>query len=80
MEAACESGKIVANYILTKNNKENCKVVFHDKPSYFKIFEKYDDMLFVNDLPSLIDIIIVIIFVYVLFKFRGIYTRVAPVG
>lgn len=34
MESACESGKIVANHILTKNNKEKCHIVYHEKPIY----------------------------------------------
>ena len=72
MEAACESGKTVANHILNKNGKENCLVVYHDKPSYFKVFEKYDDMLYNNNLPSLIDVIFAIIVIYIIIKLKNI--------
>ena len=54
MEAATESGKIIANHILTKYNYDKC---------YHYIFEnKYlhqiDDLLYKLNLPNTIEILI----------------------
>lgn len=67
MESACESGKLVANHILTKYNKEKCKIVLHDKPLYFKIFEPFDDLLYILKLPALIDIFLLFILIYIIY-------------
>lgn len=66
MESACESGKLAANLILEKNKMKKCVVYIHDKPSYFKFFEQYDDFLVNNNLPSIIDIFIFIVVIYII--------------
>lgn len=67
MEAACESGKLTANYILKKYNKEKGEIYIHKKPNYFKIFEKIDDLLLKNNLPSVLFFIIVLL-LYIIYK------------
>ena len=68
MESACESGKLTANIILNKYNKEKAYLYNHKKPIYFTIFEKLDDILFENNLPSIIFLVIIII-IFIFYKF-----------
>ena len=67
MEAACESGKIVANMILKKNNKHLANIHIHTKPIYFKIFESVDDLLYDNGFPSIF-IFIIWLLLFIIYK------------
>ena len=62
MEAACESGKIVANLLLNKYNKPLCKIYQHKPINISKI----DDLLYKFGLPSIIDLIILLLFIIII--------------
>lgn len=70
MEAACESGKIVANLLLKKYNKPLCKIYTH-KPM---CISKIDDILYKYGYPSIIDLILILLIVciilYILQKYK----------
>ena len=68
MEAACESGKIVANKILQKNNKKLATIHIHQKPLISRIINPVDDLLYKNKLNSIVDLIIFIIILILLFN------------
>lgn len=70
MEAACESGKLVANHILEKNNMNKCKIYNNSKPLYFKIFECLDDYLYKLNLPSVIDLFIILVIIEIVKKIK----------
>lgn len=72
MESACESGKITANLILNKYNKENGYLYIHKKPIYFSVFEKLDDLLYKNNLPSILFFIIFFI-ILIIYKYNLYY-------
>jgi hypothetical protein len=61
MEGAVESGKIVANLILDKYNKNKTYLYKHNDPIYFNIFKTLDDILYTLNLPSIIDTLLIII-------------------
>ena len=71
MESACESGKLTANYILSKYNKTLTFIYNHRKPYYFKFFNIIDDKLYKFNLPNIVKILIIFLFfiiLYFLFK------------
>tara|TARA_Y100001970_G_C14257575_1_gene876667 strand:- start:4471 stop:6402 length:1932 start_codon:yes stop_codon:yes gene_type:complete len=68
MEGAVESGKIVANKILSKHNKELCNHYIHKSSNYLKIFKCIDDVLYQFNLPHLIDFLIYLLIIYIIFK------------
>lgn len=70
MEAATESGKIIANHILTKYNQENCyRYVFDNRYLY-----QIDDVLYAMNCPNIIDIItlfIVLVIIIILYHHKN---------
>lgn len=66
MESACESGKLTANYILSKYKKKLTYIYNHQKPYYFKIFNNIDDKLYDINLPNIVKITIIFIFLLIL--------------
>ena len=73
MESAIESGKIVANLIFEKNKKPKTYLHNHDEENIFIIsLQKIDDLLFSFKLPSLIDVILIIILIIIINKVKNI--------
>ena len=70
MESACESGKLTANYILSKYNKKPSFVYDHKKKYYFNFFNSIDDKLLEYNLPNIVIflIILIIIIIYYIYK------------
>jgi len=68
MEGAVESGKMVANTILKKDNKKLCNHYIHESSKYLNIFKCIDDILYKLNLPHFIDLIIYILLIYILIK------------
>ncbi len=70
MEGAIESGKITANYILDKYNKPH---IFHykhdDDPYYIKIIQYVDNILYKLYLPNIVKCLIIVIFMFILYKY-----------
>jgi hypothetical protein len=60
MEGAIESGKLAANCVLKKYNKQSCYLFEHTSPHYIKPFQNIDDLLYMLKLPNLIDTLIYI--------------------
>jgi uncharacterized protein with NAD-binding domain and iron-sulfur cluster len=71
MESSCESGKIVANHILEKNKIKKCKIFYHDKLPIFKILEPFDDILYKLNLPSIVDLMVLLLIYYLFQKFKN---------
>lgn len=69
MESACESGKIVANLILEKNNKNKIPIHTHTKPLISKLISPIDDLLYDKKLNSVIYFICIFIIILILLKF-----------
>ena len=64
MEAATESGKIIANHILTKYNYDKCyHYVFNNK-----YFYQLDDLLYLVHGPSIVSVLLVFIIILILVK------------
>ena len=61
MESACESGKIVANLILKKNNKHVSYLYKHEKPNYLNLIANVDDLLYKYNMPNVIIIFFIVI-------------------
>jgi uncharacterized protein with NAD-binding domain and iron-sulfur cluster len=71
MEAATESGKIIANHILTKYNYDKCyHYVFKNK-----FFFKLDDLLYKMNLPNIIDIITTFSVIFIIIKIYNDYRK-----
>jgi len=74
MEGAIESGKITANYILDKYNKPH---IFHykhdDDPYYIKIIQYVDNILYKLYLPNIVKCLIIVIFMFILYKYMPKY-------
>lgn len=70
MESACESGKLTANYVLSKYNKKPSFVYDHKKKYYFNFFNSIDDKLLEYNLPNIVIflIILIIIIIYYIYK------------
>lgn len=66
MEAACESGKIVANLISNK-----VKIHTHSKPLISKLISSIDDILYEKKLNSIVYFVCIIIIILILMKFYG---------
>ena len=66
MEGAIESGKITANYILDKYNKPNVK---HNEPLYIKLIQYIDNILYKFYLPNIINLLIILILIFILYKY-----------
>lgn len=71
MESAIESGKIISNQILKKNNKKLTYCYKHESILILKILQKIDDVLYYLKLPNLIDLIILIIIIYIIYKIKN---------
>lgn len=70
MEAATESGKIIANHILTKYNQEKCYQYVFDNRYLYQI----DDVLYAMNCPNIIDIItlfIVLVIIIILYHHKN---------
>ena len=68
MESAVESGKMVSNILLKKYNKQPAYIYNHSSPLYIKPFQKIDNLLYKLNLPQLIDTLIILIFIYLIYK------------
>ena len=66
MEGAVENGKDVSNFILEKYKKNKISVYKHDIS--FGILSKIDDIFYDLNLPHYIDILIILIFCYLIYK------------
>jgi protoporphyrinogen oxidase len=64
MEAATESGKIVANHILTKYNLEKCYHYVFDN----RYLHQIDDILYAMKCPNIIDVISICIVLLIIIK------------
>ena len=67
MESSIESSKIVANMILKSHNKKPVYLFNHNK-TYLSWLKPIDDLLYNLRLPSLIDLLLIIIVTYLLTK------------
>jgi hypothetical protein len=61
MESAVESGKIVSNFILRKNDLKETTLVIHESIWIVKIFQNIDDILYNHNLPNVIDVTVIIL-------------------
>ena len=61
MESAVESGKIVSNIILRKNDLKETTLVTHESIWIVKMFQTIDDILYTYNLPNVLDVIIIIL-------------------
>jgi uncharacterized protein with NAD-binding domain and iron-sulfur cluster len=68
MESACESGKIVTNFILQKYNKPFTYVYTHDQLYISKLISKIDDLLYKNSYPSIVDYVILVLCIIIIFR------------
>jgi hypothetical protein len=68
MEGAIESGKITANYILDKYNKQNIEHYKHDAPFYIKLIQYIDNILYKLYLPNIVNLLIILILFFILYK------------
>jgi len=68
MEGAVESGKITANYILKKYNKQNIEHYKHDVPFYVKLIQYIDNILYKVYLPNIINLLIILILFFILYN------------
>lgn len=68
MESAVESGKIISNEILNKYNKEKCYLYKHESGAIIKLLGHFDDILYDMNLPNILDILIVLIITWVIYK------------
>jgi len=68
MEGAVESGKMVANKILKRDNKKKCYHYIHKSSNYLNIFKCLDDIFYKFNLPHFIDCIIYFIIIYIIIK------------
>ena len=66
MEGAIENGKDVSNFILEKYKKNKISVYKHDIS--FGILSKIDDIFYDLNLPHYIDIMIILLFCYLIYK------------
>ena len=74
MEAATESGKIVANHILTKYNLEKCYHYVFDN----RYLHQIDDILYAMKCPNIIDVIsscIVLLIIIKLYEHKYTITK-----
>jgi cytochrome b involved in lipid metabolism len=67
MESACESGKLTANYILSKYKKQKGYIYNHHKPYYFNFFNYVDDKLFQYNLPNIVKLVIIFLFLIIFY-------------
>ena len=67
MEGAIESGKITANYILDKYNKQNIEHYKHDLPLYIKLIQYIDNILYKLYLPNIINLLIILILLFIFY-------------
>jgi len=63
MESAVESGKLVSNLILRKNDLKEAPLVTHQSVWLLKKIQNIDDILYTNNLPNIIDVILIIFFI-----------------
>jgi hypothetical protein len=74
MEGAIESGKITANYILDKYNKQNIEHYKHDAPFYIKLIQYIDNILYKLYLPNIVNLLIILILllfiIYILYIYK----------
>jgi hypothetical protein len=63
MEGAVESGKMVANEILSKHGLEKTWIKTHRDPEWTKLFKLLDNGLYSLGLPNIVDLIIFIGFI-----------------
>jgi cytochrome b involved in lipid metabolism len=68
MESACESGKIVANLILKKYNKQLIDIYTHTPPAISNILSPIDDILYQYGQPSIVTYLFTILLVILIFK------------
>jgi cytochrome b involved in lipid metabolism len=66
MESAVESGKIVANHILEKYKLPSSIIHSHNSNIIIKLFQFLDDILYTLGLPSIVDIKLFILFLFVI--------------
>tara|TARA_B110001452_G_scaffold39791_1_gene30524 strand:- start:804 stop:2465 length:1662 start_codon:yes stop_codon:yes gene_type:complete len=69
MEGAVESGKITANYILDKYNKPNVEYYKHNDPSYIKLIQYIDNVLYKLYLPNIFNLLIILIIIFILYRY-----------
>ena len=61
MESAVESGKIVSNLILRKNDLKETTLITHESIWIVKVFQNVDDILYKYNLPNVIDVVVIIL-------------------
>lgn len=66
MESAIESGKIVANHILEKYKLPSTYLHSHNSNLIIKILQFLDDLLYKLGLPSIVDVKLFVIFLFVI--------------
>jgi len=66
MESAVESGKIVSNLILRKNDLKETTLVTHESIWIVKMFQSIDDILYTYNLPNIVDMIIFLILILII--------------
>lgn len=63
MESAVESGKLVSNLILRKNDLKLATLVTHQSVWLLKKIQNIDNILYRNNLPNIIDVILIFFFI-----------------
>jgi len=66
MESAVESGKIVSNIILRKNDLKEATLITHESSWFIKFMQSIDDILYTYNLPNVVDMIIVLIMILII--------------
>jgi hypothetical protein len=69
MESAVESGKLVSNLILKKYGLKEALLVTHQSAEFIKKIQNIDDILYTNNLPNIIDVVLIIFFIIFLIVF-----------
>jgi len=65
MESAVESGKLVSNLILKKYGLKEAPLVTHQSAELLKKIQNLDDILYTNNLPNIIDVVLIIFFIII---------------
>ena len=72
MEGAIESGKITTNFILDKYKKEKIKHHKHIDSPHIRIIQNIDNILYKINLPSILNMIFIILFIVIIYKTTGV--------
>jgi hypothetical protein len=68
MEGAVESGKIISNLILNKYKKQSTFIHQHKSHPIIESLGKIDDMLYILNLPNILDTILIIIVIWIILR------------